>query len=94
MMDQANMVAVLHDDGTIALYGHLHWDSIQVHIGQHVDRGQALGNSGSTGFSTGPHLHFVVMRNDGVTDQSVPVTFAGPSGVPVTPTTGMKLTAY
>ena len=94
MMDQANMVAVLHDDGTIALYGHLHWDSIQVHIGQQVTRGQALGNSGSTGFSTGPHLHFVVMRNDGTTDQSVPITFAGPSGIAVTPATGMKLTAY
>lgn len=94
MMDQANVVAVLHDDGTIALYGHLHWDSIQVHIGQHVSRGEALGNSGSTGFSTGPHLHFVVLRNDGVTNVSVPITFTGPSGVAVTPATGMKLTAY
>jgi hypothetical protein len=56
MMDQANVVDILHDDGTIAMYAHLHWDSIQVHIGQHVDRGQYLANSGSTGFSTGPHL--------------------------------------
>jgi murein DD-endopeptidase MepM/ murein hydrolase activator NlpD len=94
MMDQANVVAVLHDDGTIALYGHLHWDSIHVHIGQHVSRGEALGSSGSTGFSSGPHLHFVVVRNAGFTALSVPVEFAGPSGVPVTPVTGKSLTAY
>jgi murein DD-endopeptidase MepM/ murein hydrolase activator NlpD len=94
MMDQANLVAVLHDDGTIALYAHLHWDSIKVHIGQHVRRGEALANSGSTGFSTGPHLHFVVIRNAGFTGVSVPVEFAGPSNIPVTPVTGKVLTAY
>jgi murein DD-endopeptidase MepM/ murein hydrolase activator NlpD len=94
MMDQANMVDVLHDDGTIALYGHLHWDSIQVHIGQHVSRGQGLGNSGNTGFTTGPHLHFVVIRNAGFTHVSVPIEFAGPGGVATTPVTGKSLTAY
>ena len=94
MMDQANIVAVLHDDGTIALYGHLHWDSIRVHIGQSVSRGEALANSGNTGFSTGPHLHFAVIRNAGFTGVSVPVYFAGPSNVPVTPLTGRMLTAY
>ena len=94
MMDQANMVEVLHDDGTIALYGHLHWDSIRVHIGQQVTRGQSLGNSGSTGFSTGPHLHFVVVRNADYSAVSVPIEFAGPSGIPITPVTGRSLTAY
>lgn len=94
MMDQANMVDILHDDGTIALYGHLHWDSIRVHIGQHVSRGEALANSGNTGFSTGPHLHFVVIRNAGFTMVSVPVEFAGPANVAVTPLTGKMLTAY
>jgi murein DD-endopeptidase MepM/ murein hydrolase activator NlpD len=94
MMDQANVVDVLHDDGTIALYGHLHWDSIHVHIGQHISKGEALGNSGSTGFSTGPHLHFVVVRNAGFSAVSLPIEFAGPSGVPVTPVTGKSLTAY
>jgi murein DD-endopeptidase MepM/ murein hydrolase activator NlpD len=94
MMDQANMVAVLHDDGTIALYAHLHWDSIQVHIGQQVSRGQYLANSGSTGFSTGPHLHFVVIKNAGFTSVSVPIAFSGPSGIPVTPVTQKSLTAY
>lgn len=94
MMDQANMVEVLHDDGTIAIYGHLHWDSIRVRIGQQVTRGQYLADSGNTGFSTGPHLHFAVFQNQGFSDVSVPIEFAGPSGVAVTPVTRQPLTAY
>ncbi|HVW71372.1 MAG TPA: peptidoglycan DD-metalloendopeptidase family protein [Steroidobacteraceae bacterium] len=94
MLDQANQVTILHADGTIGLYGHLHWDSIRVHIGEHVGRGQYIANSGSTGFSSGPHLHFAVIRNDGMTVLSVPIVFAGPSGLPVTPETHKELTAY
>ena len=94
MMDQANVVEILHDDGTIGLYAHLHWDSVRVHIGQHVDRGQYIANSGSTGFSSGPHLHFCVFRNVGFAAESVPVQFAGPSDLPITPQTRMSLTAY
>ncbi len=94
MMDQANVVEILHDDGTIAMYAHLHWDSIRVHIGQHVGRGEYIANSGSTGFSTGPHLHFVVFRNAGFLSQSIPIVFAGPAGIPVTPETQKPLTAY
>jgi murein DD-endopeptidase MepM/ murein hydrolase activator NlpD len=94
MMDQANVVDILHDDGTIALYAHLHWDSIRVHIGQHVGRGEYIANSGSTGFSTGPHLHFVVIRNADFEPISLPIQFAGPAGIPITPTTNSSLTAY
>ena len=94
MMDQANVVEILHDDGTIALYGHLHWDSIRVHIGQHVGVGEYLANSGSTGFSSGPHLHFAVVRNANFTAVSMPIEFAGPSGTPVIPVTQKSLTAY
>jgi hypothetical protein len=94
MMDQANVVEILHDDGTIAMYAHLHWDSIRVHIGEHVERGEYIANSGSTGFSSGPHLHFCVVRNAGSTAVSVPIQFAGPSDIPVTPETQKSLTAY
>jgi len=91
------VINVRHDGfrgGTIAVYGHLHWDSIRVRIGQHVALGEYIADSGNTGFSSGPHLHFAVWRNAGDADVSVPVQFAGPGGTAVTPVTGMELTAY
>jgi len=94
MLDQANVVQILHEDGTIAVYAHLHWDSIRVHIGQHVAAGEYIANSGNTGFTTGAHLHFAVLRNSGSAEVSVPVQFAGIGGMPVTPATSMELTAY
>jgi murein DD-endopeptidase MepM/ murein hydrolase activator NlpD len=94
MLDQANVIEILHDDGTIAVYGHLHWDSIRVRIGAHVVRGQYIADSGNTGFTSGPHLHFAVVRNESGTPVSVPIQFAGIAGVAVTPTTQMPLTAY
>jgi|SRR5579863_1195586 len=94
MLDQANVIEILHDDGTIGVYGHLHWDSIRVRIGQYVPRGEYLANSGNTGFTTGPHLHFAVWRNIGAADVSVPIQFAGIGETPVTPATAASLTAY
>jgi len=94
MSDQANLIEILHDDGTIAVYGHLHWDSIRVRIGQHVALGEYIADSGNTGFSSGPHLHFAVWRNAGDADISLALQFAGPGGTAVTPVTGMELTAY
>jgi murein DD-endopeptidase MepM/ murein hydrolase activator NlpD len=94
MLDQANFIQILHSDGTIGVYGHLHWDSIRVRMGEHVARGQYLANSGNTGFTSGPHLHFAVIRNAGLEDVSVPIQFAGIAGVPVSPVTQVPLTAY
>ena len=56
---------MLHDDGTTAIYAHLQMDTIRVRPGQRVERGEYIANSGNTGFSSGPHLHFVVVRNAG-----------------------------
>lgn len=51
-----NLVVIEHADGTSTRYGHL--SQIQVGEGQRVTAGQVVGLVGSTGDSTGPHLHF------------------------------------
>jgi murein DD-endopeptidase MepM/ murein hydrolase activator NlpD len=93
-MDEANFVQIMHDDGTYAIYAHLQLDTVRVRVGQRVARGEYIANSGNTGFSSGPHLHFVVLRNVGLRSESVPVTFAGPGGAGVTPRSRQALTAY
>jgi hypothetical protein len=94
MAEEANFVEIVHDDDTVAMYAHLHWDSIRVHPGQAVQRGEYIADSGNTGFSSGPHLHFAVARNVGLKMESVPVTFAGPNGEAITPQSGMMLKSY
>ena len=90
----ANIVRILHDDGTHAVYAHLNWNSIRVQPGDVVERGQYIADSGNTGFSSGPHLHFAVLKNVGMRIESVPVTFEGPNSAEIRPTAGNTLTAY
>ena len=90
----ANLVRILHDDGTFAVYAHLNWNSIRVRPGDRVAAGTYIADSGNTGFSSGPHLHFAVQRNLGMRVESLSVAFRGADGESVRPETGMRLTAY
>jgi len=90
----ANIVRILHDDGTFSVYAHLNWNTIRVKPGDRVRTGQYIADSGNTGFSTGPHLHFSVQRNAGLQIQSLPVVFKGPSTTNVVPASGNVLAAY
>ena len=63
-----NYVAVQHDDGKITYYGHMKKWSVAVSYGQQVSCGQKLGQVGSSGWSTGPHIHFAVKKNGSYVD--------------------------
>lgn len=56
-----NYVMIAHDGGKMTVYGHL--STTMVYTGQHVYQGQVIGFVGSTGHSTGAHLHFETRLN-------------------------------
>ena len=61
-----NLVRVRHANGVESWYGHL--SAIHVHVGDRVQTGTELGLTGSTGNSTGPHLHLEIRVDDKPTD--------------------------
>lgn len=84
---RANYIRILHDDGSMALYGHLAPAGAQVVPGQRVEAGERIGSSGNTGYSTAPHLHFVVQVNRG--GRLVSIAFRM-QGVPLAHASGMR----
>jgi murein DD-endopeptidase MepM/ murein hydrolase activator NlpD len=61
-----NLTVIDHGGGLSTAYGHQ--SSIGVSVGQHVEEGEIIGSVGSTGHSTGPHLHFEVRVNGQAVD--------------------------
>lgn len=58
-----NKILIMHSDGTFADYVHLKQNGVLVKPGDEVEKGQLIGYSGNTGFTSGPHLHFSVFIN-------------------------------
>lgn len=99
LLGRANHVWIVHDDDSIAMYSHLAYGSLRVAIGDRVRSGQLLGQSGATGYASGPHLHFAVTRlelqNGAFVALSVPVRFqVGKLPCVFTPRYRQRLLAY
>lgn len=58
-----NYVLIDHGDGTSSFYAHMYTSSAKVDVGDTVVQGQKIGEVGTTGVSTGPHLHFEMRVN-------------------------------
>ena len=79
---KANYIIIKHDDGTMAMYGHLQQNGVKVSLGQRVYKHQYIGNSGNTGYSSGPHLHVHISAIKSFTQgsRSIPFIFASKRG--------------
>jgi murein DD-endopeptidase MepM/ murein hydrolase activator NlpD len=57
-----NLIEINHGDGLKTRYGHN--KTIEVSVGDVVNKGQVIAKMGSTGRSTGPHVHYEILRNN------------------------------
>lgn len=66
-----NYIKIKHSNGTYSYYGHLKQNGLKVSVGDTVTKGQAIATMGSSGYSTGKHLHFELRLSDQKTKVNV-----------------------
>lgn len=91
----ANYVIVEHADGTMGNYFHLRQNGTAVVVGQKISKGDLIGYSGNTGYSSGPHLHFSVSKVDPVSMRramNLPVKISTAEGIVTLPRRGDRYT--
>jgi murein DD-endopeptidase MepM/ murein hydrolase activator NlpD len=87
----ANFIVIEHSDGSTGEYYHLLKSGVFVRPGDNVKRGQLIGLSGSTGFTSLPHLHFAVYKAVANGDtQSLPIRFLSAAGIVQNPRSGHR----
>lgn len=72
-----NFIEIAHADGFVSKYAHN--SKLFVKPGQSITRGQLIANSGSTGRSTGPHLHYEIHQNNNYLNPAKILVYAPPS---------------
>lgn len=92
--EYGNFVRILHSDGTMADYYHLQKNGATVNSGDVVQKGQAIGKCGETGFVSGPHLHFIVFKTDGTKQIGFKTKFEFASGQVGFLETGTRYSAF
>ncbi|MEV7402724.1 M23 family metallopeptidase [Streptomyces sp. NPDC091267] len=76
-----NAIVIKHSNGTYSQYAHL--SKIDVHIGEHVKKGEKIALSGNTGNTSGPHLHFEIRTTPNYGSAVNPVNYLHKEGIKV-----------
>lgn len=79
--EHANIIRILHADGSMAVYGHLLQNSAVVTAGQRLTAGTVIAQSGNSGYTNGSHLHFAVQINTGLHITSIPFQMKSSNGL-------------
>ncbi len=89
-----NYITIEHSDTTFATYYHLQKNGVSVRVGDKVRQGAAIGYSGNTGYSSGPHLHLAIFKASNATrTESIPITLLSEEELITNPKKGTFYTA-